>query len=209
MRTLPRFVLSAIVVPVALIGLCVDGLGRLHAQDKSAHSLAGAWTLNKDLSDAPADRSADGDRGDRGDGGGGGRRGGFGGGGVGRGDGGRAAVSPEEMARQRDATGDIMNPPDHLMITETATMILINGPDGRTTRLSPDGKKIKDESTKIERKTKWDGGKLISEISGLAAGTITETYSVDSEHHQLHRTLQMERARRSLMTSRVYDADPR
>ena len=112
-------------------------------------------------------------------------------------------MNPEEVARQRDAMRDIMNPPDHLIITETATMILITSPDGRTTRLSPDGRKIKDESTRIERKTKWDGGKLVSEIGGLAAGTITEIYSVDPEHHQLHRTLQMDNARRPLVTSRV------
>ena len=108
---------------------------------------------------------------------------------------------------------DILNPPDHVVITETATMILITGPDGRTTRLSPDGKKIKDESTKMERKTKWDGGKLVSEISGLGGGTITETYTVDTEHHRLHRTVQMDNARRppgeKQMTTRVYDADPK
>ena len=46
---------------------------------------------------------------------------------------------------------------------------MLTGADGRTTRLSPDGKKIKDENTKIERKTKWDGGKLVSEINGLGS----------------------------------------
>ena len=220
MSELRRYVASALVVMAAVVGVGLSGAGRLRAQDKSSHGIAGAWTLNKELSE-PADRSADdgdgGNRGDRGNGGGrpgrggggGGRRGGFGGGGFGRGDGGRGAVNPEEAARQRDAMRDIMNPPEHFIITETATMILITGPDGRTTRLSPDGKKIKDESTKIERKTKWDGGKLVSEISGLGGGTITETYSVDLDHHQLHRTVQMDSARRPTVTSRVYDADPR
>ena len=77
----------------------------------------------------------------------------------------------------RDVMRDIMSPPDHLTIVQAGTMIIITGADGRTTRLSPDGKKIKDESTKIERKTVWTDGKLVSEISGLGQGKVTETYS--------------------------------
>ena len=213
-------VASMLAVLVAVVGVGPRGV-RLHAQDKSSHAIAGAWTLNKELSEPGGRPADDGDRGTRGDpgdgsgrrrgggGGGGGRRGGFGGGGFGRGDGGRGAVNPEELARQRDAMRDITNPPDRFIITETATMILITGPDGRTTRLSPDGKKIKDESTKMERKTKWDGGKLVSEISGLGGGAITETYTVDTEHHQLHRTVQMDNGRLPMLTTRVYDADPK
>ena len=97
-----------------------------------------------------------------------------------------------------------MNPPDHLVIVESGTMIIITAPDGRTTRLSPDGKKIKDDSTKTERKTTWADGKLVSEISGLGNAKITETYSVDPDRHQLRLSVQMERRPN---TVRVYDAD--
>ena len=102
---------------------------------------------------------------------------------------------------------DILNPPDRLTIVQTESMVIITGPDGRTTRLSPDGKKIKDDSTKIERRTKWDGGKLVSEIGGLPLGKITETWSVDPEHRQLHISLKNDDDRRPLMVTRVYDAD--
>ena len=90
-------------------------------------------------------------------------------------------MNPDEMARMRDAMRDVINPSDHLVITQTESMVVLTGADGRTTRLSPDGKKIKDENTKIERKTKWDGGKLVSEISGLGPGKMTQTFSVDPE----------------------------
>ena len=173
------------------------------AQSAEPHAIAGAWTLNKDLSDQPPSRGDQRDQGDSGRGsrgyGGGGRRGGggFGGGrGMGRGGGGMgrgATMNPEEMARMRDAIRDLTNPADHLTIVETDSMVVITGADGRTTRLSPDGKKVKDDNTHVERKTKWDGGKLVTEISGLGpAGKATQTIAADVENHQLRIVVQME-----------------
>ena len=185
----------------------------------TAGSLVGAWTLNKDLSDADAardDRGSDagrdsGDSGRRGGYGGGGRRGGggFGGrGGMGRGGiGNSAPANPEDTARLRDAMRDVMEPSDRLTIVQTESMILVTGADGRTTRLSPDGKKIKDENTHVERKTKWDGGKLVSEISGLGPGKMTQTFAVDPESHQLRVSVLMEggRSRQPRTITHVYD----
>jgi hypothetical protein len=201
--------------------------GALTAQEKSSApgtSIAGAWTRNKDLSDAPAGRAQDGDDSGRarsGGGGGGGRRGGGGGygGGMGRGGGMRgggggadaARGNAEDMMRMRDAMRDVTNPSDHLTITQTESMIVMTGADGRTTRLSTDGKKIKDDNTKVERKTKWDGGKLVSEISGLGSGKMTQAFSVDPEAKQLRITLVMEggRSNQPRTITHVYDADPR
>jgi hypothetical protein len=182
-------------------------------------SIAGAWTLNADLSDKSADR---GDRGERGDGaargrgnGGYGRRGGRGGFGGGYGRGGGTARdgergNPEDVARMRDAMRDLMNPSDHLTITQTDSMVVMTAADGRTTRLSPDGKKIKDENTGIERRTKWEGGKLVSVINGLGRGKMTQTFVADPEHHQLRITVQMEGGGRSgeaRTITHVYDRD--
>jgi hypothetical protein len=108
----------------------------------------------------------------------------------------------------RNALRDEMQAPEHLIITQSDTTVIMTAGDGRTTRLSSDGKKIKDESTKIERKTVWDGGKLVSEINGLGRNKITETYSVDSEHKQLHVTLAIDNQGKTTV-KRVYDADPR
>jgi hypothetical protein len=184
-----------------------------------AAALTGGWTLNRDLSDAPQDdrqNENEGGRGGYGRGGrggggfgrGGGMRGGMGRGGYG---GGGATMSPEDRERLSQALHDIMTPPDRLTIVQADNMIVITTGDGRVTRLSPDGKKIKDESTKIERKTRWDGAKLVSEISGAVPSKITETYAADAEHHQLIVTVSMDRARNGQTVSqrRVYDTDTR
>jgi len=207
---------SAVIATAALIAVGLSTESRAQTVDHSA--LSGAWTLNKDLSDQPTDRSGNGQNGQGGGrrgggyGGGGGRRGGFGGGGYGRGGGygGGGSMDPEAMARARDAMRDIINPPDHLTVTQTESMVVLTGADGRTTRLSPDGKKIKDENTNVERKTKWDGSKLVTEISGLQ-GKITQTYSVDPENHQLRivATLEGRNGQQPRTITHVYDADAR
>ena len=219
-RLLPLVVVAAVVL--------LAGSLPARAQAPSAGtSIGGLWTLNKDLSDQTPDREQGGDdgqgrgrSGNGGGGGGGGRRGGGGGGGgFGRGRGGgggmmppQPAANPDEVARMRDAMRDVTNPSEHLIITQTETMIVVTGADGRTTRLSPDGKKIKDENTKIERKTKWDGGKLVSEISGLGPGKMTQSFSVDPEGRQLRVIVVMEKGGPSgqpRTIAHVYDADAR
>ena len=211
-----RIVSTGVVVLVtALIGLWLSAESRAQAPapPEPAGSIVGTWTLNKDLSDRPQERQADreGRPGGRRSGGFGRGGGGFGRGGFGRrgGGGDRAggATSPEDMAKLRDAMRDIMNPPDRLTITQTERMVIMTTGDGRTTRLSTDGKTIKDDSTRIERKTKWDEGKLVSEVSHLGPGKITETYSADPEHHQLRVTVQGENARQPMTVNRIYDAD--
>ena len=212
---------------IGILAVAVAAWSPVAAQEKAAApaaSLAGGWTRNADLSDATPTRGQQSDdsaaRGGSGNGGGGRRRGGgggFGGGGFGRGGGGgrgaggAAAVNPEDAARMRDAMRDITNPSDHLIITQTESMVVLTAADGRTTRLSPDGKKVKDENTKIERKTKWDGGKLVSEINGLGRGKMTQTFAVDPEGKQLRMTVVMEggRSDQPRTVTQVYDLDAR
>lgn len=207
--------LASLGIVTALAALLATWLAAESSAQTGKPSIAGGWTMNKELSDQPMDRGNRGDNGRRGGGSGGfggGRRRGGGGGGFGRGGGygrGGQNTNPEEAARTRDAMRAIVNPPDKLVITETASMILITDPDGHTTRLSPDGKKIKDESTGIERKTKWDGGRLVSEITGPGQLKATETYAVNPELHQLRLTTQLEgiRGGQARTLTHVYDAD--
>ena len=106
---------------------------------------------------------------------------------------------------------DLSTPPSRLTIVQTDSTIIITTNEGRTTRLAPTGKGIKDDNTKIERKTKWDAGKLVSEISGLGPDTITERYWVDADAHQLHVQLVIPNRARSAdptTLNRLYDADP-
>jgi hypothetical protein len=211
----------AVVFPITLAVVLSVTPDRARAQVGAA-PIAGAWMLNTDLSDKP-EQSTQADGGDRGSGGGygrggggygggrGGRRGGFGGGGFGGRSGQQTgSASPEERERMRQAMRDIMEAPSRLTITQTSSMVTIVTDDGRTTRLAPTGKGIKDESTKIERKTKWNNGKLVSEISGVGRGKITETYAIDPEHHRLTVTLQMENPRgpQARVIHRVYDTQP-
>jgi hypothetical protein len=201
-----------VVFVTALIGAWLSAESRAQTPAPVV-SLDGAWTLNTDLSDKPQSeaRQREGDDAGRRRGGGmgrGGMGGGMRGGGMGRGGMSGGARNPEDAQRLRDAQRDIMNAPARLTIVQTESqMILITTGEGRVTRLSPDGRKIKDDSTKIERKTKWDGGKLVSEISGVGPGKITETYQIEPEHHQLVVTVATDKPARSL--HRVYDADPR
>lgn len=120
-----------------------------------------------------------------------------------------SSMTPEERERIREAMRNIVTAPDHLTITESSNMVVVTTSEGQVTRLSTDGKKIKDENTKIERKTKWDAGKLVSEINGMGPGKITETYSIDPQAHQLHVTVTMEGGRmpKPVAMNRVYDAD--
>jgi hypothetical protein len=213
---------------ISILAAALATSGGVTAQEKSpasSPSIAGGWTRNAELSDAAAGRGTQTDDGSQGRGSGrgtgGGRRGGggggFGGGGFGRrggmgqGGGGAAPMNPDDMARMRDAMRDITNPSDHLIITQTDSMVVLTGADGRTTRLAPDGKKIKDENTRIERKTKWDGGKLVSEINGIGRGKITQTFAVDPENKQLRLTVVMEggRSGQPRTITQVYDADSR
>jgi hypothetical protein len=182
-----RLISTAIVVLV-----CAIASGRLYAQKDAdaTTSIVGAWTLDKKLSDVGEDRPRGGG-GQRSRGGGGGHgRGGFHGGGGGGFNGGRT-TDPDEVARRQEAWRDLVTAPDHMTIVQTESMIIITARDGRTTRLSPDGKKIKDESTNVERKTRWEEGKLVSEVSATA-GHATETYSVNPAQHELLVVLRLE-----------------
>ena len=196
-------------IATSVVLLCAAAAGA--AAGSQAHadtaSIVGTWTLNKDASDAPPERTNRDDR-ERGGGGaghGGGSVGGFGRGG---GRGGPGGADPDAMRRRIQAMRDILDAPERLTIAQTDSLVIITTGDGRTTRLSPDGKKIKDESTGFERKTRRDNGHLVSEITG-GQSKIVETYAVDAEHHRLTVTLQIDNPRmpNGGVVHRVYDAE--
>jgi hypothetical protein len=190
---------------------------RAHAQAQGdVAQILGAWTINKDLSDlgvAPAGRGDSGGGAGRGGGYGRGGRGGGGmhggGGGYPRGgQGGGQTQNREDMERRIAALRDIIEAPEHITIVQSNSMIIVTTGDGRTTRLSPSGEKVKDESTGIERRTRWEGGKLVSEIRG-DAGKLTETYSADAAHHELYVIVRVEangREEGTRIFHRVYTA---
>ena len=54
-----------------------------------------------------------------------------------------------------------------------------------------------------------EGGRIVSEISGVGPGKITQTYAVDPEHHQLRITTNIERGQggQPRTVTNVYNAD--
>ena len=205
-----RILFAAIVSMAMLAPAAVSGAGA--GGETDAASIVGAWTLNKDLSQLAPERQQGDDQ--RGRGRSGGRRGGGrGGGGFGRGgsgggfSGGGRGASSDEQRRRTEAVRAIMEAPERLTITRTESLVIVTTGDGRTTRLSLDGKKVKDDSTGIERKSKWDGSMLVSDITGAGPGTITETYAIEQEHGRLNVTVQTENSRgpNGGSVHRVYD----
>jgi hypothetical protein len=93
------------------------------------------------------------------------------------------------MKRMREAMQEILEAPDRMTITETESMVIVTTGEGRTTRLSTEGRKVKDDSTGIERKTHWDKNQLVSEISNAGPAKITQTFAVDPDSHRLTVTL--------------------
>ena len=189
------------------------------ATTSGSPSIVGAWNLNKDLSDNQDTNPQNGDRAGRGGGGGygGGRRGGGGfggggrrgGGGFGGGGGAARGGNPDDMRRMRQAMQDIMTVPDRMTITQNESTVVITTGDGITTRLSTDGKKVKDDSTGIERKTQWskDKTQLVSEISNVGPSKITQTFAVN-DSHQLTVTFDFGKDSRRPPNHRVYDLQP-
>lgn len=215
MSTRARFIFAA-VAACALIAPQVPVL----AQSATA-PIDGVWYLTRERSDLrpPQDDSAPQGRGRFGGGAGGGRgrggtggglgRGGFGGG-MGPRGGGPGARDPEEMRRRFEAMRGILEPAERLTIVRTESMVIVTSDRGLTTRLAPDGSKVKDASTGIERRTRWESAKLVSEISGAGPGRITETYSLDPESKRLFVDLRMEGGRGGAeprTVRRVYEKD--
>jgi hypothetical protein len=190
----------------------------LSVPSASSPSLQGEWTLNRGAASQPQPQRGSGQGGGIGGAGRAGGRGGGGGSGVSDGQSSLGSMGlglspsskPEVTARLQDAMRDIAIPPGRLTIVQTDTTIIVTTSEGHTTRLAPTGKKIKEENTGIERKTRWEAGKLVSEISGLGFDRITETYWLDPDPdtHRLHVSVTFPSAARAAPTTldRVYDA---
>jgi hypothetical protein len=169
----------------------------VHAQSELAakSNLAGAWTLNRDLSDQPGggygagSGNGSGSQGRHGGmGGGGGHmgRGGMGGGGMGNG-GERSQASAEQMAARRDMVRELMTAPTSLTITQSDELVSFTEPDGHTVKYRTDGTKEAHQLTSgtVETKTRWDEGQLIVETELGDGFKVVHTYSVSPQDRQL------------------------
>jgi hypothetical protein len=165
--------------------------------------LSGHWELNVQQSERPgqaAGAPGEGGEGRGGYGGGGGGRGGYGGGG--RGSGGESETTREQMRQ-------VMQAARTLLIVQHANDLSITDDEGRVVTLKPDGNKVKEQQGggNLERKTKWDGRSLVTEMK-LEGGTkVTQTYTKVDEGLQLIVSTKVEGGRipRAMEFKRVYD----
>ena len=164
---------AAIAVVIGAIALFVHASGQARPP-----SLAGTWTLLRTAGDAPAGE-ASGDRPRR------------------RVDAAIAGlgIDSARLRRVQDTLRGILDTPVRLSIVQTTSMVIVTASNGYTTRLSPGTRGIKDESTGIEMKTRWDKDSLVTEITGITSDTITETYSMDAAH-RLHVVVKLPSTRR-------------
>ena len=198
------------------------------AASATSPSLAGKWTLNKELSeDARAKMGAanaghEGGSGSGGSGGGGGyggRGGGFGGhGGYGGHGGGGGYGGRGGYGGSGGGGGDpsrhggsgmraFFDPPENLTISQTADDIALD--DGqRVVHLHPDGKKVKSENGGPETTTKWRENELVVESKSDRGAKMTTAYMLVPEKHQLHITSTVEGRGEPVTVRRVYDAAP-
>jgi hypothetical protein len=185
------------------------------AQDKSAQKpdLAGVWALNKDLSDRPQADAADRAGGESGRGanggfGGGAGRGGFGGGGGFGGRGGSGGrPNPDDMRAMQEAMRQVMEPPTRLTITQTESDVTFTDGDGRSQKFATTGKSEKHQlaSRTVDTKTRWDGARLVKEMSLGNGLKVTEIYALATTPRRLDVNVKLEGVPMNRTLHRVYD----
>jgi hypothetical protein len=150
-----------------------------------------------------------------GHGGFGGGHGGYGGGGYGGGGygggrgmhGGGGSGNSEQIQKTRLMIRELMRTPKVLTIANgTDGAVLLTDEDGHVTHLMPNDKKVKEQLStgdEIERKTRWDGSTLVSEIKA-GETTLTQSYQAAAVDGRLNVTTSMENSRFKNPRSRVH-----
>lgn len=132
------------------------------------HTLTGAWTLNKDLSDDVSGMMAKIMSGDRGGPGGGHTPPAGVGGGHGpgmHGGGSRGGMTPEQMRAMRARMSDVLEGPTKVTIVVGDGSVTLTDNQGRSRRLMVNNKREKRpmDNRRVDVRTKWDDGRLVTE----------------------------------------------
>ena len=209
---------------MALLGIAVLVPAARAEEARSAEArptFSGHWTLDPEASDDAGTRmkEAMGDGQGRGGllggrppggggplGGGGGPSGGGGGpvGGFG------APPSPEEMEAMRQTMDDALHASKDLLITQDGVSIEIVHDGERVVRLYADGRKNKG-STGIDKRTKWDASRLVTEskVSASFGSTvrITETWAMMEARLAITTRLEGGPFEKAVVIRRLYDRE--
>ncbi len=189
-----RVVTRGVVVNAMLIASI--GVGRIAAQDvvgdkPATDGLVGQWTLNRALSDDPADQMRS-MRGAMPSGRPSGRRAG--------------GRSPEQLRSGMDA---VRRAAESFTIRQDDSTVVIVYPE-RSLTLFTDRRKQKEvvgDDVEIEYRAWWEGGKLLIERKLDGGLTLTEEYSAHAVTGRLHVLTRLEgdRLPRTIAFVRVYD----
>jgi hypothetical protein len=190
---------SRFIAVCLLLAAAVAAPTSLSAQNPM--QLAGAWTLNRQLSQFPTDIGFSADflgalgpsagpvGGGRRGGGGGGNRGGGGGGANRGGFNGPRVVRETEADSQRISTltDEVRNPFDHLTIAVTPTDVTITPDRAPARMLHPDGR---DDTVSLGRVTSdvtttWDAGRLVVVYKAGPGRQLRYVYSLNANPMQL------------------------
>jgi hypothetical protein len=184
----------------------------------------GRWTLDKELSEDPAQKMREarpeGSRGGEGGGGyGGGHHGGgggYGGGGYGGGHrggggygggGGRGGASGSGSDASRGASRPSLRPPAEMAVTQIEPDVVVVEPEAQIRTLHPDGHKYKSETDGTEVQARWEKGQLLVETTTPRGSKVTETWSVSPDKRRLIVTRKIESQWMSGVTVKtVYDS---
>jgi hypothetical protein len=184
-------VLTAVasVLAVAANGGSPQSSGTAH--DATA-DLSGVWKLNQELTDDPAKVMR--------------TSGGHGPGMHGRG-GGREGMDPQQIRARRQ----LLEAPSRLTITQTDNSVTLTESDGRVQPLTTDNQpqRLQLGTQTVDVKSRWDGGRLIKEMSLGDGMTLTDMYTATAEPRQLHVTVKLDGAHlpQPINFRRVYDAE--
>jgi hypothetical protein len=166
-----------------------------HSSPAAAHAgavqpgvgIAGAWRLNRELSDRQA---VPGSR-DRAHPAGpppGGTRDGMGGRGEGRGGfGGGGSAARGDVAFENGMLQELLTPPDSLTIAVNPGEVVITDADGHVRHYATNGKKEKHQMMTgvVDTKTRWRGALLEMELVPPGPAKVVESFTVDERTRQL------------------------
>lgn len=201
---------SGLLTAVVFTAIAAAGAGARAAEPAD---LAGTWLLNKDRSDAVDDK----DRGSPkpgvlGSGPGMGGNGPMGGAGINGPLMGGRGVDPALKERMRALARLAFDAPEELTITAEGDVVRIVDDEAHATNLAANGSKSEElaEGLPIERRTKWDKGRLVTEVKAKGGGgEVKHVYSRDGDRLIVEATFDGEVAARTEKMKFVYDRKER
>ncbi len=187
-------------------------------------NFTGRYKLNPEKSDdARAKMHEAMANGRRGGSGGGGGHGGGGGTGRGRGGSGRGGgmgggrsgggsdrrPQGEQTGFMREEMDEVMEPGKILTIVQSGAELTITADDGRVRQIYTDGRTVK-IAEGIEKKSHWEGERVLTETKVEKGPKITDVYALDAVTKALLQTVRVElpNAEKPVVIHRVYDAAP-